>query len=212
MSSHHETAKYQAEQLLRYRDSLTSVQSHVVELLHNASPPGVPQEVALKLRQLAESWGELERHVNAREQKIKQMLQILVQFEESYNDLSSWLHDKTAILTTSLPFDIVGVESHRELLISIKSTLNTKYHLIEIVREEGDTLVTLSSAADVEQIQTKLHKVKQSYTKLERDLDIALDRAVDAAKGLHDFGGQVGAIVKILDKYEKTIENLPQFG
>ena len=51
-------------------------------------------QVDMKLTQLSDSWKELGHNMSLREQRIKQMLQLLNQFEESYNDLDSWLQDK----------------------------------------------------------------------------------------------------------------------
>ena len=85
----------------------------------------------------------------------------------------------------SLPYDLQGVNSHYELLVSIQSTLATKKNSIQskfcfytqkkgpnlcpwqspltlfssVVSEVGDTLVARSSAADVEHTQNKLDKV-----------------------------------------------------
>ena len=51
-------------------------------------------QVEVKLSHLSETWKELSHNVCIRETRIKQMLQLLQQFEDSYNDLSSWLTDK----------------------------------------------------------------------------------------------------------------------
>ena len=92
VSSHLSTARYQSEQLDEYKRGLELVERDVVELLRGDNT--APQEVQLKLSHLSESWKELSQNISKREQSIKQMLQLLQQFDDLYNDLSLWLTDK----------------------------------------------------------------------------------------------------------------------
>ena len=55
-------------------------------------------------------------------------------------------------------------------------------------------------------------QIKQSYDKLENDISLAIEQANEAALGLQNFKHSVDNISEMLGKYEKVVEDLPNFG
>ena len=55
-------------------------------------------------------------------------------------------------------------------------------------------------------------QIKQNYGKLEHDIDIAIEEANEAAIGLQNFKHRFDSISEMLGRYEKVVEDLPNFG
>ncbi|XP_041044841.1 dystonin isoform X4 [Carcharodon carcharias] len=175
-------------------------------LLQNMQPGSEKTALQGRLGTLRADWEELAKHVEARQEKLRDCFQKSQKYRESFEHLLPWIQECEA-KASQVPVcsDATEIESSLTNIRGLQDDVDKHRRALESLNNAADSLIE-ASQADLGDIQSEKASVNQKVDLINEQLRLKIDALDEMAKCMKEFQNSLKDAKKQLDGAKQQLE------